>query len=202
MASRQSFFSADLKKFYEIDLGTESPSFWKIVCLWVNNFGLQTVAIFRLYENAGTLYKNNKLLGIVPLFIATILNFFVKAVYHINIEASQFGPGLYIGHIGTIYIGRAKIGSNASITHSVTIGVGHSAGKEGLPVIGDNVWIGTGAIITGAITIGNNVTITAGTVLSRDVPDNALVSGNPGRVVLQNFDNKKMFGSTKEKQNS
>ncbi len=59
-----------------------------------------------------------------------------------------------------------------------------AAGKEyGKPVrIGDNVWIGGRAVILPGVSIGNNVVVAAGTVVTRDVPDNALVAGNPGVV--------------------
>ncbi|KAJ2162863.1 hypothetical protein GGF46_000245 [Coemansia sp. RSA 552] len=49
--------------------------------------------------------------------------------------------------------------------------------------IGDNVWVGGGAIILSGVTVGNGVTIGAGSVVTRDVPDNVVVVGNPARVV-------------------
>ena len=59
-----------------------------------------------------------------------------------------------------------------------------AAGKEyGKPVrIGNNVWIGGRAQILPGVSIGDNVVVAAGTVVTRDVPDNALVAGNPGVV--------------------
>lgn len=51
--------------------------------------------------------------------------------------------------------------------------------------IGDNVWIGSGAIINPGITIGDNAVIEAGTVVSFDVPENALVGGNPMHIIRQ-----------------
>jgi len=55
------------------------------------------------------------------------------------------------------------------------------------------VWIGPGSTITGDITIGNDVTISAGTVLSKSVPDGCLVAGNPGRVIQRDYDNRPMM---------
>ena len=51
------------------------------------------------------------------------------------------------------------------------------------PIIGDNVYIGAGAIIIGNIKVGNNVVIGAGAVVVTDVPDRAIIIGNPGRII-------------------
>jgi maltose O-acetyltransferase len=51
------------------------------------------------------------------------------------------------------------------------------------PTIGDDVWIGTRAIILPGVTIGDGVVVGAGSVVTRDVPPYAVVAGNPARVV-------------------
>ncbi|WP_207429772.1 sugar O-acetyltransferase [Pedobacter sp. SYSU D00535] len=51
--------------------------------------------------------------------------------------------------------------------------------------IGDNVWIGGGAIICPGVTIGENSTIGAGSVVTRDIPANVFAAGNPCRVIRQ-----------------
>lgn len=54
----------------------------------------------------------------------------------------------------------------------------------GIPVeIGDNVWIGGGAIINPGVKIGNNVVIASGAVVTKDVADHVVVGGNPARVI-------------------
>lgn len=50
-------------------------------------------------------------------------------------------------------------------------------------VIGDNVWIGGGAIICPGITIGSGVTIGAGSVVTKELPDNVIAAGNPCKVI-------------------
>lgn len=88
-------------------------------------------------------------------------------------------PKLPHGLYGIIVSHNAVIGRNAVIYHSVTIG----EGKGGAPVIGDNVFIGAGAIIIGKISIGNGVKIGAGCVVSVDVPDNATVVSAQCRII-------------------
>lgn len=51
--------------------------------------------------------------------------------------------------------------------------------------IGDNVWIGGGAIICPGVTIGSNTTIGAGAVVTRDIPANVFAAGNPCRVIRE-----------------
>ncbi|MGM9618327.1 MAG: sugar O-acetyltransferase [Oscillospiraceae bacterium] len=53
-------------------------------------------------------------------------------------------------------------------------------------IIGDNVWIGGGAIILPGVTIGHNVVIGAGSVVTKDIPDNTVAWGNPCRVMREN----------------
>lgn len=186
-------FKADKEKYYRIAYGTAIPSFREKLRIWIFHFGFQCVIVYRLGRFASRIYAKNKLLGLPLKLVHFVLDYFIKAVYHVTIDA-DIGPGLYVGHIGNIYIGPTKIGSNFSVTHNVTIGVGHSGGKEGIPVIGDNVWIGTGSVISGAIRIGDNVTISTGCILTRDIPEGCLAAGNPGRVLMNNYDNRHLFG--------
>lgn len=51
--------------------------------------------------------------------------------------------------------------------------------------IGNNVWIGGSAIVNPGITVGNNVVIASGSVVTKDVPDNVVVGGNPAKIIKQ-----------------
>ncbi|AOY74986.1 maltose acetyltransferase domain-containing protein [Clostridium formicaceticum] len=61
-----------------------------------------------------------------------------------------------------------------------------SGAEYGIPVsIGDNVWIGGRVIINPGVKIGNNVVIASGTVVTKDVPDNIVIGGNPAKIIKQ-----------------
>ncbi len=64
----------------------------------------------------------------------------------------------------------------------VTIGSVYGP-KRGIPHIGANVVLSAGAKVVGNVKIGNNVMVGAGSVVVKDVPNNAIVVGNPARVV-------------------
>lgn len=79
------------------------------------------------------------------------------------------------------------VGPNVSIytaCHAIDPQVRNTRQEWALPVtIGDNVWIGGSVTILPGVTIGNNVTIGAGSVVTKDIPDNVVAVGNPCRVI-------------------
>ena len=97
---------------------------------------------------------------------------------------AQIGPGLYLGHFGGVVISPfAVIGSNVNVAHGVTIGAESRGRREGAPTIHDRVWIGAHAIIVGKIKIGAEAMIAPGAYVNFDVPEKALVIGNPGKII-------------------
>jgi len=96
------------------------------------------------------------------------------------------GSGFYIGHFGEIVIHpMSEIGKNCNISQGVTIGKANRGKNKGYPVLGDNVYLGPGAKIVGAVKIGNDVAIGANCVVTKDIPDHSVVVGIPGRVISQ-----------------
>lgn len=95
--------------------------------------------------------------------------------------STDIGPGLYIGHFGQIIINwKAKIGKNVNISPGVTIGQTNRGNNKGVPKIGNQVWIGTNAVIVGDIIIGDDVLIAPNSYVNFDVPSHSVVIGNPG----------------------
>jgi maltose O-acetyltransferase len=69
-------------------------------------------------------------------------------------------------------------------THPLDADTRNSGAEYGKPVtIGNNVWIGGRAIINPGITIGDNAVIASGAVVVKDVPANAVVGGNPAKII-------------------
>ncbi len=97
---------------------------------------------------------------------------------------TKIGAGIFIGHFTGIFVNReAVIGNNCNISQCVTIGSASRGKMKGFPVIGDNVYIGPSAKIIGAVKIGNHVAIGANCVVTKDLPDYAVVVGIPARII-------------------
>ena len=118
----------------------------------------------------------------IPRLLSQVSRFFTGIEIH---PGATIGKGFFIDHGMGVVVGEtSQIGDNCVIFHNVTLGgTGKHKGKRH-PTIGNNVMIGTGAILLGPVTVGNNVRIGANTfILMRDVPDNTTVAGTPGRIV-------------------
>lgn len=185
-------FQADLRKYYRICFQTEAPTARQKLRLWLTHYGFHCVAAYRFDRFARRVRRRSRVLGSAPVAAAAALGHAIELFHHVRIYA-DVGPGFYIGHVGTIYLGPTTIGRNFSVTHNVTVGCGQTEGAEGTPVIGDDVWVGTGSVLSGAIRVQDGVTVANGTMLSRSVGPRSLVAGNPGRVVMQNYDNASLF---------
>jgi len=97
-------------------------------------------------------------------------------------RGARIGGGLRIWHFGGIILNpNAVMGENCTLRPGVVIGILNS--DDDVPIIGNNVDIGVGAKILGAIHIGDNVKIGANAVVITDVPDNSTAVGIPARVL-------------------
>ena len=139
---------------------------------------LMPVLLFRL--------RNHLLRWEVPI-LPYLCQMLSTAVWRVSIGRHvEAGPGLMIVHGHVVIDGAVKIGRDCAIAPWVTIGLSGSR-RWGFdsrgPIIGDRVFIGTGAKVLGPITIGDGARIGANAVVIDDVPAGATVAGAPARIV-------------------
>jgi serine O-acetyltransferase len=87
--------------------------------------------------------------------------------------------------MGVVIGETAEVGENVTLLQGVTLGGTSLEREKRHPTLGDNVVVGAGATVLGAITVGDNSRIGAGSVVVRDVPPNAVVVGVPGKVTYR-----------------
>jgi len=144
------------------------------------HLGFWAVLNYRMGKYLRTKFKNKLIWGI------TGLNKMIIEIFTgISIPYScEIAPGVLIGHFSNIMIaGNVIIGKNCTLHQGVTIGLAGRDEKAGVPIIGDDVFIGAGAVILGKINIGNAVAIGANSVVSEDIPDNAVLVGQKAKII-------------------
>jgi len=109
-----------------------------------------------------------------------VANFCSEIVTGINFRKEVVvGEGFHILHPGATFIHpRTVIGDRCGIMQNVTIGTNMD---ERVPVIGNDVFIGAGAVVLGGITIGDGVRIAANSLVINDVPPNSFAVGVPAK---------------------
>lgn len=143
--------------------------------------GLHAITLHKYL--AHPLYKLK--IPFLPRLISQITRFLTFIEIH---PGAKIGKGFFIDHgAGTVIGETTEIGDNCVLFHSVTLGgTGKHEGKRH-PAIGNNVLIGTGAILLGPIKVGNNVNIGANTfIINKNVQSNCTVVGIPAKIVRLN----------------
>lgn len=98
----------------------------------------------------------------------------------VDMSGTPIGPGLFISHGQGTILSAERIGANLQVHQGVTVGWDYKGDRR--PVIGDDVFIGAGAKVLGAITIGDGARIGANAVVVCDVPPGATAVGIPAKV--------------------
>lgn len=165
-------FRADWKAVFRNDPAARN---WLEVLTYA---GLHAIIWHRV---AHFLWRHN--LKLAARVVSQTNRFFTGIEIH---PGAKISKGFFIDHGMGVVIGEtAEIGEGCLLYHGVTLG-GVSLEKiKRHPTLGNNVVIGTGAKVLGAITLGDNVKVGANAVVLKDVPPNSVVVGNPGRVVMQ-----------------
>lgn len=132
-------------------------------------------------------YTNNSgcLLYKIPYIYWFLKHRHLELRLGIRIAPNIIGKGLYIPHIvGGVIINALRVGDNCTVNAGVIIG--NKAHSENKPIIGNNVEITIGSKVIGKIRLGNNVIVAPNSVVIHDVPDNAVVSGIPAKIIKYN----------------
>ena len=133
----------------------------------------------QFHRLAHTLFRWH--IPVLPRLVSHINRFLTGIEIH---PGAKIGEGFFIDHGMGVVIGEtAEIGNNVTMYQGVTLGgTSHQRAKRH-PTLGNNVVVGVGAQVIGAITIGENTKVGAGSVVVTSVPANATVVGVPGRVI-------------------
>lgn len=147
----------------------------------VASYGFIAVLVYRYGRWTRTIRP--KVISYPFKLLYLLLQFCVDILFGINISTNaEIGPGLYIGHFGGIFL-HGDMGAQCSVGQSVTVGYKGGGKSTRPPRIGDNVYIGAGAVIVGDIRVGHNVVVGANTTVVKDVPDDHLVVSAEPRVI-------------------
>ena len=142
--------------------------------------------------------------------IARIISQFSRFLTGIEIHPkAKIGENLFIDHGMGVVIGEtSEIGNNVTIYHMVTLGgISPSINSDNQrnikrhPTLMDNVVVGSGAQILGPVVIGKNAKIGANAVVTKDVPENAIMVGIPAKNVGESSvddETFKPYGITKQ----
>jgi serine O-acetyltransferase len=112
--------------------------------------------------------------------LARVLRRIWKPVAGLNLATADIGPGLFVAHGYATTLAAERIGANCYVHQGVTIGWDYRSDRA--PIVGDDVFIGAGAVVVGAVTIGDGARIGSNAVVLRDVPAGATAVGVPARV--------------------
>lgn len=162
---------------------------YKIFQDWSRNKGYFKGQFILASFRFAHLVKSSLVLKALFFWYLLFYRFFIE--WGLGIEISwnlTAGKGFRLYHgVGLVINGNSVIGDNCTLRHTTTIGNKRveDNGPNSCPIIGNNVDIGAHVCILGNIVIGDNVVIGAGSIITKSIPANCIVVGNPAKIIKQ-----------------
>jgi serine O-acetyltransferase len=154
------------------------------------------------------LYKIANFFSVAKFYlVARMISQFARFITGIEIHpAAKIGKNLFIDHGMGVVIGEtSEIGDNVTIYHNATLGgispsinSNEQRNVKRHPTLKDNVVVGSGAQVLGPIEVGKNAKIGSNAVVTKDVPENAVMIGIPARNVGTTTEEFKPYAVTEE----
>lgn len=150
--------------------------------LWITDRAHLLGLLLYAFPEFRSVYYHRLLAGNpTGVLLARLARVVWKGVPGLDMSGTNIGPGLFISHGQGTILSAERIGANLQVHQGVTVGWDYRGPRR--PIIGDDVFIGAGAKVLGAVTVGHGARIGANAVVLCDVPDGATVVGVPGRIV-------------------
>ena len=155
--------------------------------IWCNkiNLKIRNNSIFDLIhypEYRSLIYYRSEQKNLFIRILIKLFSFLYALQKSLFIHTKNIGKGFFIEHGFSTIISAESVGMNFHINQNCTIGWTNA----GAPRIGDNVKVGCNSVIIGKINIGSNTIIGAGAVITKTIPNNCVVIGNPARIIKKN----------------
>ncbi len=150
--------------------------------------GFHAILIYRVSHQLWQ--TNNKFLRVVARSVSQFGRFLTGIEIH---PGAKIGSRLFIDHgLGVVIGETAEVGDDCVLYQGVTLGAQAAARMGALsrdtkrhPTLGNSVVVGSGAQILGGFVVGSNVQVASGSILLKEVPDDCIVVGVPGRVIFR-----------------
>jgi serine O-acetyltransferase len=174
-------FRADLQRFY---IYLDNPGFLTRLRVALVSDGAWAMGLYRFGRSLRTL-PPPRLFAPILWMIYRLSELFLGLLTSVSIDVdAEIAPGFYVGHFVSVRIGPGvRIGRNCSISQMCMLeGIGAFPARSA-PVLGERVYIGSGAKVIGPYKIGAGAALCANTVVAGDVPEEGVVMGAPGVVI-------------------
>lgn len=173
---------SDLKEdFQRVDRG--KARFTSVIYKVISNAGYRAIFLYR-FGRYFYLKKHHFTAGLCQRLMHHLSHCWISV-------AADIGPGFMIAHVGSLVIGgETRIGKNCDVRQNVTFGGNFNKKAEDgrtQPWLEDNISVGVGAVIIGPVRVGSDSIIGANTVVTRDVPENSIFFGVPGKVIKEKW---------------